>query len=123
MDEEGFIYFKQRIKRMIITSGYNVYPSQIENIVDAHEAVQMSCAIGVKDPYKMQKVKVFVVLKKGYTPSDKIKTDILNYCMKHIAKYAMPYDIEFRTELPKTLVGKIAYTVLEKEENAKTTAA
>ncbi len=123
MDKEGFIYFKQRIKRMIITSGYNVYPSQIENIVDAHEAVLMSCAIGVKDPYKMQKVKVFVVLKSGFKPSDELKADILNYCKKHIAKYALPYDIEFRTELPKTLVGKIAYTVLEKEEDAKTSVA
>lgn len=120
MDEEGFIFFKQRIKRMIITSGYNVYPSQIENIIDGHPAVQMSCVIGVKDPYKMQKVKAFVVLKEGYTPDDGIKNDILEYCKKHIAKYAMPYDIEFRTELPKTLVGKVAYTVLEKEEAAKT---
>ena len=119
MDSEGFIYFKQRIKRMIITSGYNVYPSQIENIVDSHESVQMSCAIGVKDPYKMQKIKVFAVLKAGFEPSDELKNDILKYCSKHIAKYAMPYDIEFRTELPKTLVGKIAYTVLEKEENEK----
>lgn len=120
MDEEGFIFFKQRIKRMIITSGYNVYPSQIENIIDGHPAVQMSCVIGVKDPYKMQKVKAFVVLKEGYNPDDTVKNDILEYCKKHIAKYAMPYDIEFRTELPKTLVGKVAYTVLEKEEAAKT---
>lgn len=69
MDSEGFIYFKQRIKRMIVTSGYNVYPSQLENIIDSHEAVQMSCVIGVKDPYKMQKVKAYVVLKKGIEPS------------------------------------------------------
>ena len=120
MDEEGFIFFKQRIKRMIITSGYNVYPSQIENIIDGHPAVQMSCVIGVKDPYKMQKVKAFVVLKEGYNPDDGVKNDILEYCKKNIAKYAMPYDVEFRTELPKTLVGKVAYTVLEKEEAAKT---
>lgn len=120
MDEEGFIFFKQRIKRMIITSGYNVYPSQIENIIDGHPAVQMSCVIGVKDPYKMQKVKAFVVLKEGYNPDDTVKNDILEYCKKNIAKYAMPYDVEFRTELPKTLVGKVAYTVLEKEEAAKT---
>ena len=120
MDEEGFIFFKQRIKRMIITSGYNVYPSQIENIIDGHPAVQMSCVIGVKDPYKMQKVKAFVVLKEGYNPDDDVKNDILEYCKKNIAKYAMPYDVEFRTELPKTLVGKVAYTVLEKEEAAKT---
>ena len=120
MDEEGFIFFKQRIKRMIITSGYNVYPSQIENIIDGHPAVQMSCVIGVKDPYKMQKVKAFVVLKEGYNPDDTVKNDILEYCKKNIAKYAMPYDVEFRSELPKTLVGKVAYTVLEKEEAAKT---
>lgn len=119
MDEEGFVFFKQRIKRMIITSGYNVYPSQIENIIDGHEAVQMSCVIGVKDSYKMQKVKAFVVLKEGFEPSDEMKQNILDYCKKHVAKYAMPYDIEFRSELPKTLVGKVAYTVLEKEEAAK----
>jgi len=119
MDEDGFIYFKQRIKRMIITSGYNVYPSQIENIIDAHPAVQMSCVIGVKDPYKMQKVKAFVTLKQGYAPSNELKEEILAYCKQHIAKYAMPYDIEFRDSLPKTLVGKVAYTVLEKEEAEK----
>ena len=119
MDSDGFIYFKQRYKRMIITSGYNVYPSQIENIIDSHEAVQMSCVIGVKDPYKMQKVKAFVMLRPGYTPDEKLKSELMELCKKNIAKYAMPYDIEFRSELPKTLVGKIAYTVLEKEENAK----
>lgn len=119
MDEEGFIYFKQRIKRMIITSGYNVYPSQIENVIDGHEAVQMSCVIGVKDEYKMERVKAFITLKNGYEPSAQLKREILNYCRAHIAKYALPYDIEFRKELPKTLVGKIAYTVLEKEEAEK----
>lgn len=119
MDSEGFIYFKQRIKRMIITSGYNVYPSQIENIIDAHEAVQLSCVIGIKDPLKMQKVKAFVVLQPGYTASDELKESILDHCKKNIAKYAMPYDIEFRSELPKTLVGKIAYTELEREETEK----
>ena len=123
MDDEGFIFFKQRIKRMIITSGYNVYPSQIENIIDGHEAVQMSCVIGVKDEYKMQRVKAFITLKPGYEPNAATKKSILNYCRTRIAKYALPYDIEFRNELPKTLVGKIAYTVLEKEENEKITAS
>ena len=119
MDDEGFIYFKQRIKRMIVTSGYNVYPSQIENIIDALDEVQMSCVIGVPDPYKIQKVKAFVQLKQDIKPSDEIKQKILDYCRERIAKYAMPYDIEFREQLPKTLVGKIAYTVLEKEEAEK----
>ena len=119
MDEDGFIYFKQRIKRMIITSGYNVYPSQLENILDAHEIVQMSCIIGVPDPIKVQKIKAFVMLKPDISPSDDNKSILFDYCKKNIAKYALPYDIEFRDQLPKTLVGKIAYRVLEEEEIAK----
>ena len=119
MDDEGFVYFKGRSKRMIITSGYNVYPAQLENVLDAHEDVQMSCVIGVPDPYKMQKVKAFVTLKPGITPNDQIKEDILAHCRKHLAKYAMPYDIEFRDDMPKTLVGKVAYRELEEEELAK----
>ena len=119
MDEDGFVYFRQRIKRMIITSGYNVYPSQIENVLDGHEAVSMSCVIGVKDDYKMQRVKAFVVVKDGFNPSEELKNDILSYCKKRVSKYAMPCDIEFRKELPKTLVGKVAYLVLEREEAEK----
>ncbi len=119
MDEEGFVYFRQRIKRMIVTNGYNVYPSQIENILDGHEYVQISCVIGVPDPIKIQKVKAFVVLKKGYVPTEACKNTLMEYCRKHIAKYAMPYDIEFREELPKTLVGKVAYRILEEEEKEK----
>lgn len=119
MDEDGFVYFKQRIKRMIVTSGYNVYPSQIENIIDGHPKVLISCAIGIKDPYKVQKVKAFVVPAPGIEPTEDLKKEILSYCRQHIAKYAMPYDIEFRAELPKTLVGKVAYRVLEEEEAAK----
>ena len=122
MDKDGFVYFRQRIKRMIVTSGYNVYPSQLENIIDGHEKVLYSCVIGVKDPYKMQKVKAYVVLRPGVQPSDEVKHEILKYCEKHIARYAMPYDIEFREELPKTLVGKVAYRVLEDEEKAKLAA-
>ncbi len=123
MDEDGFIYFRQRIKRMIVTSGYNVYPSQIENILDAHDAVHMSCVIGVPDALKMQKVKAFVMLKPGFEPSEETKKELLDYCRKHIAKYAMPYDIEFRPELPKTLVGKVAYRILEEEELKKSVQA
>ena len=122
MDDQGFIYFKGRAKRMIISSGYNVYPGQLENILDAHEKVQMSCIIGVPDAYKMQKVKAFVTLKPGVPADDNTKQELLSYCRKRIAKYAMPYDIEFRDELPKTLVGKVAYRVLEEEEEAKLAA-
>ena len=119
MDSEGFIFFRGRAKRMIISSGYNVYPGQVENILDAHELVQMSCVIGVPDPYKMQKVKAFVTLKTGVPANEETKKTLMDYCRRHIAKYAMPYDIEFKDDMPKTLVGKVAYRVLEEEELAK----
>lgn len=123
MDSDGFVYFKQRIKRMIVTSGYNVYPSQMENILDAHELVQMSCVIGVPDKLKMQKVKAFVMLKPGIPANEETRDVLMAYLKKNVAKYAMPYDIEFRAELPKTLVGKVAYRVLEEEELKKLAAA
>lgn len=119
MDDEGFVYFKGRAKRMIVTSGYNVYPAQLENVFDACELVSMSCVIGIPDPYKMKRVKVFIVPKTGVTPNEETKNAILKYASKYIAKYAMPKDLEFRTELPKTLVGKVAYRQLEEEEAAK----
>ena len=119
MDEQGFVYFKGRAKRMIISSGYNVYPAQLENILDAHEYVQMSCVIGVPDSYKMQKVKAFVKLAAGVEANEETKSAIMEHCRKNVAKYAMPYDIEFRDEMPKTLVGKVAYRVLEEEELKK----
>lgn len=117
MDEDGFIYFRQRIKRMIVTSGYNVYPSQIENVLDAHEFVHMSCVIGVPDPLKMQRVVAFVVLKPGLKVSEEeAREAILEHCSKYVAKYAMPSDIQFRDDMPTTLVGKVAYRILEEEE-------
>ena len=119
IDEDGFVYFKQRLKRMIISSGYSIYPSQLENIIDAHEAVLMSTVIGVDDPYKIQKVKAFVVLRPNVSPTQAVKDSIREHCEKNIAKYAMPYEFEYRESLPKTLVGKVAYTILEAEEKEK----
>jgi len=119
MDDEGFIYFRQRMKRMIVTSGYNVYPSQLENIIEGHPAVQRSCVIGVKDPLKMQRVKAFIVLKDGCKPDEAMKEDLMKHCKAHIAKYALPSEIEFRSSLPTTLVGKVAYIQLEKEEASR----
>ncbi len=115
MDADGFVYFKQRLKRMIVSSGYNIYPSQIEGILDAHEAVQLSCVIGVKDPYKMQRIKAYVVLRPEFVPSEALKQELFAYCRERIAKFSMPSEIEFRAELPKTPVGKVAYRVLEEE--------
>ena len=119
MDNDGFVYFRQRMKRMIISSGYNVYPSQLENIIDGHEKVLLSCVIGIKDDYRGQKVKAFVVPMPGIEPTEALRQELLEYCREHVAKYAMPRELEFRTELPKTLVGKVAYRVLEEEANAQ----
>ena len=119
MDQDGFVYFRQRIKRMIITSGYNVYPSQLENIIDGHEKVLLSCVIGLKDDYRGQRIKAFVVPMPGIEPTEELKQELLSYCAERVAKYAMPRELEFRAELPKTLVGKVAYRVLEEEANAQ----
>ena len=119
MDLDGFIYFRQRIKRMIISSGYNVYPSQLENIIDGHEKVLLSCVIGIKDEYRGQRIRAYVVPMPGIEPTDELKQELLDHCAQHIAKYAMPREIVWRTELPKTLVGKVAYRVLEEEAAAE----
>lgn len=115
MDEDGYIYFRQRLKRMIITNGYNVYPGQLENVIDGCPEVSYSCVIGVRDEHAMQRVKAYVVLRDGVEPSDEIKERIMSQLRLHIAKYALPKEIEFRKELPKTLVGKVAYRKLEEE--------
>ena len=115
MDQDGFVYFRQRIKRMIVTSGYNVYPSQLENIIDGHEKVLLSCVIGIKDEYRGQKIRAYVVPMPGVEPTEELKKELLDYCALHIAKYAMPRELIWRAELPKTLVGKVAYRVLEEE--------
>lgn len=119
MDEDGFLYFKQRIKRMIISSGYNVYPQYVENVIDSVPEVLLSCVIGIDHPLKVQVAKAFVVLREGYEPTDEIKEKIKNACEKNLAKYSWPFEYEFRKELPKTLVGKVAFKVLMDEEKAK----
>jgi long-chain acyl-CoA synthetase len=119
MDEDGFIYFRQRIKRMIVSSGYSIYPTQLENAIEAHEKVLISCVIGVPDEYKMQKIKAFIVLRDDQEATDDVKESIKEHCVKNIAKYAMPSEFEYRKELPRTLVGKVAYLELEKEELEK----
>lgn len=119
MDEDGFVYFRQRLKRLIITNGYNVYPSQIENIIDSLPEVAYSCVIGVKDPRRMQRVKAFVVPADGIEAGDALRESIMEQLRLHIAKYALPREIEFRSELPHTLVGKVSFRALEEEEAQK----
>ena len=119
MDEDGFLFFKQRIKRMIISSGYNIYPQYLENIIDSVPEVLLSCVIGIDHPLKVQVAKAFIVLREGYEPTDEIRQKIRECCEKNLAKYSWPFEYEFRKELPKTLVGKVAFTQLMEEEKAK----
>ena len=115
MDEDGYIYFKQRLKRMIVSSGYNIYPSQIEKIIASHKSVLSCTVIGVSHPYKGQVAKAYIVLNDGYKPTHELKEEIKAYCEKNIAKYALPYEYEYRDSLPKTLIGKVSYKALEDE--------
>ena len=119
MDKEGFVYFRQRIKRMIVSSGYSIYPSQVENILEKHEAVHLSCVIGVPDAYKKQKLKAFVILRPGFFPTEETLQSIKSFCEKNIARYSIPYEFEIRDELPRTVIGKVAFNILEKEELEK----
>lgn len=119
MDKDGFIYYKQRIKRMIISSGYCIYPQYIENIIDGHKDVLMSCVIGISHPYKVQVAKAFIVLKDPSKENDETLQSIKEHCEKNLSRFSWPYEYEFREELPKTLVGKVAYNVLIHEEEAK----
>ena len=115
MDEDGFLFFHQRLKRMIVTSGYNVYPSQIEKLLDAHDFVHMSCVVGVPDPYRIKKVKAFIVLNPGVADNEGTKKVLDTYIRKHVAKFAAPREYEFLTEMPKTKIGKIDYRKLEEQ--------
>lgn len=115
MDKEGFIYFKQRVKRIIISNGYNLYPSYIETIINSHPDVFTSTVIGIPHPKKVQVAKAYIVLKDGVNASKDIEKSIRLYCEKNLAKYSLPAVYEFRNSLPKTLVGKVAYRELEKE--------
>ena len=87
--------------------------------VDSHPDVLMSCVRGIDHPYKIQVAKAFIVLKKGISPDEEKLTSIKAHCEKNLAKYSWPYEYEIREELPKTLVGKVAYNELVKEEALK----
>lgn len=119
MDEDGIIYFKQRLKRMIISSGYNVYPQHIENVIEEHEAVLNCSVIGIPHPYKVEVAKAYIVLKEEYKAKRSVKKSIEEHCKKNLAKYSIPAEYEYREALPKTLIGKINYRELEKENGKK----
>lgn len=123
MDEDGFFYFKLREKRMIKSSGMNVYPAEVENVLMKHGAVDIACVIGVPDEKQMQRVKGFVVLKDPSRGGSALEKELIAHCREHLIKWSCPREIEFRDDLPKTLIGKIDFKILEQEERDKREAA
>lgn len=116
MDSDGFVYFKSRLKRMIVSSGYNIYPGQIEEIISSHPYVKTCAVVGVPHPYKKEVIKAYIVLKDNIELTSEVKRSIKSYCEKNIASYSLPYAYGYRKELPKTLVGKVAYRKLLNDE-------
>ena len=117
MDKDGYITYKSRLKRLIISSGYNVYPSQIEELLESHPAVMLASAIGVPHPYKQEVVKVYIVLNKGYKKSGKLTDEFKNLCKENLPRYAWPHDYEYRDSLPRTMIGKVDFKALQEENN------
>ena len=118
VDEDGFFYFKGRIKRMIVTNGYNVFPMELENILEGCDLVDRCCVLGVPDKERVEKVKAFIVLKKGVAHDEATTEQIKTYCRARIARYAMPREFAFIDSLPKTKVGKVDYNkLLHPEDN------
>ncbi len=116
MDDDGFFYVVDRKKEMILTGGYNVFPREVEEMLYGHPAVQEAAAIGIPDTYRGEVVKTFVVLKAGQRAT---ADDIIDYCRKHLAPYKVPKYVEFRAQLPKSLVGKILRRALAEEERTR----
>jgi len=114
MDQDGYLYFKSRIRRIFKVSGVNVYPQQVESVLESHPAVFRACVVGVPDDYQGKSVKAFVILMDKGGGTEQLAEELRGYCGERLIKWSVPKSIEFRTELPTTLVGKVAYTVLEK---------
>jgi long-chain acyl-CoA synthetase len=119
MDESGYFYIVDRKKDMIVASGYNVYPREIEEVLFEHPDVAEAVAIGVADEYRGESVKAFVVRRSGASTTEE---DVLAFCKERLAAYKSPKAVEFREELPKSAVGKLLRRVLVDEERAKTEA-
>jgi long-chain acyl-CoA synthetase len=113
MDADGYFYIVDRKKDMILSGGYNVYPRDIEEVFFEHPKVQEAAAIGVPHETRGEQVKVYIVLKQGQSASEE---EMLDYCKDKLAKYKWPTLIEFRSELPKTNVGKVLKKDLRAED-------
>lgn len=112
VDEDGYLYIVDRKKDLIIASGYNIYPRDVEEVIYEHPSVQEAVVIGVPDPYRGETVKAYIVLKAGKAATEE---EMIEYCRKNLAAYKVPRIIEFRSELPKTNVGKILRRALREE--------
>ena len=121
MDEDGYFYFVQRLKRIIKVSGIPVFPSRIEEVLDGVSGVSMSCAVAIPDDYKQHVVKALVVPDTGLDPVDlpELETRIRQACEKYLFPHARPVVVEFREELPLTPVGKVDYKALEGDKVAE----
>lgn len=119
IDEEGYIHYKLRIKRLIISSGYNVYPSQIEKVVEEVPEVMKCTVVSMFHKYRKEVAKAYIVLKNDYLPNEKEKVlkKIKEYCEKNLAHYSIPYKYEFLKEFPKTPYGKVDFRKLQKKAN------
>jgi long-chain acyl-CoA synthetase len=118
-DEDGFFYFRTRLKRMIKSSGFNVYPSEVEAVLERHPAVVDACVIGVRDPAQGQRVKAFVKLVDPGRADDALAAELIEHCRRELIKWSCPREVEFRETLPVTRVGKIDYVALEREEASR----
>lgn len=121
-DADGFFYFTVRAKRMIKSSGFNVYPAQVEAVLYQHPLVEEACVIGVPDESQVERVKAVVVLKDPAQESDATAQQLIDFCRQRLIKWSCPREIEFRRELPKTRVGKIDFKVLVAEHAARSQA-
>lgn len=118
MDEEGYFIIVDRMKDVIIAGGFNVYPRDVEEVLYEHPAILEAAAVGVKDPYRGETVKAFIVLKK----EGKVTAEELNlWCRERLAAYKVPHLYEFRETLPKTMIGKVLRRKLQEEEMEKAT--
>ncbi|NLA12135.1 MAG: long-chain fatty acid--CoA ligase, partial [Firmicutes bacterium] len=116
MDEDGYFYIVDRRKEMIISGGYNIYPREIEEVLYAHEKVKEAAVVGLPDPYRGEIAKAFLVLREGETMTEE---EVFDYCREQLARYKVPRKVEFRTELPLSMVGKVLKRLLLEEELAK----
>jgi len=121
VDEEGYFYIVDRKKDMMIASGYKVLPRDVEEVLFTHPKVLEAVVVGIPNPARGDDtIKAFIVLKPGETAT---ADEIREYCKQHLAPYKVPREVEFRAELPKTMVGKVLRRVLVEEEKAKMAGA